>query len=226
VALAADHSSGAKLSAARPGSCDKVELLGYPGLSAPDGRPDIAPEIVQKPKGHLMSRIPIQEWDWPPRHRRFYRTIDVYQPSGWSSPGVKKAVSIYSRTMVTIVKMLLAVPLSIVAIGAFWLLWIIMLVALAAGTANALDYDCSPLTGGCTPRASLPSARFDSPATIYYPPSPRSTCPLDGPGAWTCDRDRGRCGGIGATSDDPGISEPRLCGPGPLGGPARRLGGF
>ena len=55
---------------------------------------------------------------------------------------------------------------------------------------SALDYNCSPLTGGCTPRASQPSA-FDSP--VYYPPQrawPRS-CPLDGPGAWTCDRREG-----------------------------------
>jgi hypothetical protein len=74
---------------------------------------------------------------------------------------------------------------------------LIALVALTA-PANALDYDCSPLTGGCTPRASQPSA-FDPP-TVYYPSQrawPRA-CPLDGRGAWTCDRrererrDRGR----------------------------------
>jgi hypothetical protein len=44
-------------------------------------------------------------------------------------------------------------------------------IALAA-PAFALDYDCSPLTGGCVPRASQPSV-FDSP----YPRSnyvPRS----------------------------------------------------
>ena len=68
------------------------------------------------------------EWDWPPRRRRgyfrAYRTFDVYQPSGWNSPGVKKAVSIYWRAMITIVKMLIAIPLAILAIGAFWLLWI------------------------------------------------------------------------------------------------------
>ena len=71
------------------------------------------------------------------------------------------------------------------------------LVALATGPAFGLDYSCSPMTGGCTPRASQPSA-FDSPS-IYYPPQrawPRM-CPLDGPGAWSCDtrervrRDRG-----------------------------------
>jgi hypothetical protein len=72
-----------------------------------------------------------------------------------------------------------------------------LLVALAT-PALALDYSCSPLTGGCTPRASQPSA-FDSPV---YRPQPRvvwpSSCPLDGPGAWSCDtrervrRDRGR----------------------------------
>jgi hypothetical protein len=76
------------------------------------------------------------EWDWPPtRHcsdlggalarRRTYRTID-YQPSGWSSPVTKKVVGIYWRVTITLIKMLLAIPLSIMAIGAFWLLWIII----------------------------------------------------------------------------------------------------
>ena len=66
------------------------------------------------------------EWDWPPtRRRRYYRTID-YQPSGWSSPGAKKIVRVYWRVMVTAIKMLLAIPLSLLAIGAFWLLWIII----------------------------------------------------------------------------------------------------
>jgi hypothetical protein len=133
------------------------------------------------------------EWDFPPpRRRRSYRTIDYYQPSGWSSPVARKAVRIYLRVTITIIKMLLAVPLSIIAIGAFWLLWVIMLVALAAAPALALEYSCSPLTGGCVPRASQPSA-FDSPS-IYYPPQRgwQRTCPLDGPGAWTCDRDRER----------------------------------
>jgi hypothetical protein len=69
-----------------------------------------------------------------------------------------------------------------------------MLVALGsvAAPAAALDYDCSPITGGCTPRASQPSA-FDAPypPVVYVPPLPR-TCPLDGPGAWSCERrDRG-----------------------------------
>jgi hypothetical protein len=67
-----------------------------------------------------------EEWDWPPRRRRYYRTFDVYQPSGWNSPGAKKAVSIYWRVTITIIKMLIAIPLSILAIGAFWLLWTII----------------------------------------------------------------------------------------------------
>jgi hypothetical protein len=71
------------------------------------------------------------EWDWPPTRRRFgtyrtYRTFDVYQPSGWNSPGVRKAVHIYWRATIFIIKMLLAIPLSILAIGAFWLLWTII----------------------------------------------------------------------------------------------------
>jgi hypothetical protein len=72
------------------------------------------------------------------------------------------------------------------------LITLIALVALAT-PAHALDYDCSPLTGGCTPRASQSSAWFDCP-TIYRPPPPRSTCPIDGPGALTCDRDRAESG--------------------------------
>jgi hypothetical protein len=69
-----------------------------------------------------------EEWDWPPTRGRYrrYRTIDVYQPSGWNSPVVKKAVDIYWRVTITIIKMLLAIPLSIMAIGAFWLLWTII----------------------------------------------------------------------------------------------------
>jgi hypothetical protein len=64
--------------------------------------------------------------------------------------------------------------------------------ALTTTPALALDYNCSPMTGGCTPRASQPSV-FDPPypPVVYVPPWPRS-CPLDGPGAWTCERrDRG-----------------------------------
>src|ERR1700737_2902508 len=34
-----------------------------------------------------------EEWDWPPTQRRYRTRFDVYQPSGWNSPGVKKAVS-------------------------------------------------------------------------------------------------------------------------------------
>jgi hypothetical protein len=73
-----------------------------------------------------------QEWDWPPTGRyrppprrwRYYRTIDLYQPTGWNSPGVKTAIRVYWRTVVTIIKVMISVPLAIVAIGAFWLLWI------------------------------------------------------------------------------------------------------
>jgi hypothetical protein len=69
-----------------------------------------------------------EEWDWPPtRRRRFYRTIDVYQPSGWSSPVTKKIVSVYWRTMVVAIKMLISIPLAIMAIGAFWLLGVIIM---------------------------------------------------------------------------------------------------
>jgi hypothetical protein len=69
-----------------------------------------------------------QEWDWPPTHRRrrYYRTVDVYQPSGWNSPGAKKAVDIYWRVTWTAIKMLIAIPLTIIAIGSVWLLAVIV----------------------------------------------------------------------------------------------------
>jgi hypothetical protein len=68
-----------------------------------------------------------EEWDWPPTRRRwrYYRTID-YQPSGWSSPVTKKAVRIYWRVMITLVKALISVPLAMMAVGALWLLWVIV----------------------------------------------------------------------------------------------------
>jgi hypothetical protein len=68
-----------------------------------------------------------EEWDWPPRRRwRHYRTIDVYQPSGWNSPVAKKVVSVYWQVTITAIKVLLAIPLSIIAIGSVWLLWTIV----------------------------------------------------------------------------------------------------
>lgn len=71
-----------------------------------------------------------EEWDWPlTRRRRFYRTyrtLDVVQPSGWNSPVAKKAVDIYWHATITFIKMLLAIPLSIMTISAFWLLWVIL----------------------------------------------------------------------------------------------------
>ena len=73
-----------------------------------------------------------QEWDWPPRRHRFRARVrtrfDVYQPSGWHSPLAKKAVDIYWRGTIGIIKALLAIALAIVAIGAFWLLWVIITV--------------------------------------------------------------------------------------------------
>jgi len=66
-------------------------------------------------------------------------------------------------------------------------LMLAVLVALATRPAVALDYDCSPLTGGCTPRASQPSA-FDSPM-IVYAPGPPPSLDAGGPGR---DRDRAR----------------------------------
>jgi hypothetical protein len=75
-----------------------------------------------------------EEWDdflgvrvrVSPRRRRFEQTIDVYQPTGWNSPGVRKAVRIYFRVTLFIIKALISIPLAIIAIGAFWLLWVII----------------------------------------------------------------------------------------------------
>jgi hypothetical protein len=79
-----------------------------------------------------LSSMRREEWDWPPTRGRYriYSRFDVYQPSGWNSPGVKKAVHIYWRVMVAIFKVMFAIPLTIMAIGAFWLLWTIVTVAL------------------------------------------------------------------------------------------------
>ena len=67
------------------------------------------------------------EWDWPPtRRRRFYRTIYYRQPLGWGSPVARKAARIYGRVTIVIIKMLIAIPLAMIAIGAFWLLWVII----------------------------------------------------------------------------------------------------
>jgi hypothetical protein len=73
-----------------------------------------------------MKRWRREEWDWPPTRRRRYRTVDVYQPSGWSSSGARKAVDIYFRVTFFIVKMLVSIPLAILAVGAFWLLGVII----------------------------------------------------------------------------------------------------
>jgi hypothetical protein len=65
------------------------------------------------------------EWDWPPP-RRYYRRAYVHQPRGWNSPSAKKAVQIYWRVTITAIKMLIAIPLSILLFGSFWVLWIIV----------------------------------------------------------------------------------------------------
>jgi hypothetical protein len=85
------------------------------------------------------------EWDWPARrhrkHRRYPPTVyldpplefrrtgsrfDVYQPSGWNSPVVKKIVNAYWLITITAIKVMVAVPLTIAMIGAFWFVWIIL----------------------------------------------------------------------------------------------------
>ena len=89
----------------------------------------------QRPHQAAISRLPPgyihgmrhEEWDWPPTRRRRYwafRTrFDVYQSrSGWNSPAARIAVRIYWRITIGIIKTLLAMMLTAVAIGAFWLL--------------------------------------------------------------------------------------------------------
>jgi hypothetical protein len=59
------------------------------------------------------------------RSRPHHRTIE-YQPSGWSSPVTRKVVNAYWRVTITIIKMLISIPLAMIAIAAFWLLWVIV----------------------------------------------------------------------------------------------------
>jgi hypothetical protein len=79
-----------------------------------------------------------EEWDWPPtRHRRYppalyklrrtsYRTVDVYQPSNRDSSVTKKIADIYWRVMITSIKVLLTIALTIMAFGASWLFWTVI----------------------------------------------------------------------------------------------------
>jgi hypothetical protein len=68
-----------------------------------------------------------EEWDWPPtRRRRYYRTVDIYQPGGWNSPVTKKIIDIYWRVMITSIKVLLTILLTIMAFGASWLFWTVI----------------------------------------------------------------------------------------------------
>jgi hypothetical protein len=69
-----------------------------------------------------------EEWDWPPTRRwRFqYRPTIEHQPSGWSSPVTKKVIDIYFRATIFIIKMLISIPLAIMAVGSIWLLWVII----------------------------------------------------------------------------------------------------
>jgi hypothetical protein len=64
--------------------------------------------------------------DLPPT-RRHYRTgrsrFDVYEPGGWNSPLVRKVVNAYWVTMITVIKMLIAIPLTAMLIGSIWLIW-------------------------------------------------------------------------------------------------------
>jgi hypothetical protein len=65
-------------------------------------------------------------WDWPPTRRRRYYRAD-YQPSGWSLPVARKAVRVYWRVTITLIKMLISIPLALMAIGSTWFLWILVM---------------------------------------------------------------------------------------------------
>jgi hypothetical protein len=58
--------------------------------------------------------------------RRYYQTIYFYQPSGWNSPIVRKVINVYWAVTITLIKALISIPLAIMAVSAFWLLWVIV----------------------------------------------------------------------------------------------------
>jgi hypothetical protein len=65
-------------------------------------------------------------------HVSRYRTrFDVYQPSGWNSPGVKKAIDVYCGVMIASIKVLLTIALTIMAFGASWLFWTLIALLVA-----------------------------------------------------------------------------------------------
>jgi hypothetical protein len=53
---------------------------------------------------------------------RAYSRFDVYQPSGWDWPIRKKIIDIWWRVMITTIKVLLTIALTIMAFGASWLI--------------------------------------------------------------------------------------------------------
>jgi hypothetical protein len=100
----------------------------------------------------MMPRSPYCEWDWPPQRARPAqrgpaeepptlnarivlervvlvkprvrgRNFDHGAPSGWASPRVRKAVAIYCWIVITIIKVMIAIPLTIMTLGSFWLIW-------------------------------------------------------------------------------------------------------
>jgi len=97
----------------------------------------------------MTPRSPKQEWDWPPRQQRrltvermdgeddgpviearvIRERVEFVQPprrTGWSSPTVTKIVRWYVAIVITIVKVLIAVPLTIMLLSSLWLLWTIV----------------------------------------------------------------------------------------------------
>ena len=62
-----------------------------------------------------------------------------------------------------------------------------LLVLTVASPALALEYNCSPITGGCVPISSQPSY-IDGPSTWYVPPQQRIW--LRGCRVWDCSSER------------------------------------
>jgi hypothetical protein len=87
----------------------------------------------------MMRGSPKHEWDWPQRARRaqsepaekpptlnariVVERVQLVKPR---VPLMRKIAKWYLWTIVTIIKVLIAVPLTILIIGGLWLLWTIL----------------------------------------------------------------------------------------------------
>jgi hypothetical protein len=87
----------------------------------------------------MRPSSPDQEWDWPQRGRRAQRepaedpptleariVFERVQLVKRRVPLMSKIARWYLWTIVTIIKVLIAIPLTIMILGAVWLLWAIV----------------------------------------------------------------------------------------------------